>query len=60
MASFAARSASQALRASRRTSGAIAKAALRPAQTASYSLLARTAAAKAVLAPTVQVCLKFD
>lgn len=55
MASLAARSASQALRASRRASGAVTKAALRPAQTASYSLLARAAAAKAAQVPAVQV-----
>ncbi|KAF9453443.1 ketol-acid reductoisomerase [Macrolepiota fuliginosa MF-IS2] len=54
MTSLAARSASQALRASRRASGIVAKAALKPAQTASYSLLARAAAAKVVQAPTVQ------
>lgn len=52
MASLAARS---AIRASRRVSGFAPKAALRPAQTASYSLLARAAAAKAAEAPVVQV-----
>ncbi|KAF8968037.1 ketol-acid reductoisomerase [Flammula alnicola] len=53
MASFA-RSASQSLRAaSRRAPSALAKAAVKPAQSASYSLLAR-AAAKAVYCPPVQ------
>ena len=51
MASFAVRSTSQAIRASRRSSGLVAKAALKPAQTASYSLLARAAVAKVAQAP---------
>ncbi len=51
MASFVTRSASQALRASRRAPGAVAKSAFKPAQVASYSLLARTA--KAVQTPAL-------
>jgi ketol-acid reductoisomerase len=55
MASIA-RSASQSLRAvSRRAPSALAKAAVKPAQTASYSLLARAAAAKAAQRAPVQV-----
>ena len=55
MASIA-RSASQSLRAaSRRAPSALAKAVVRPAQTASYSLLARAAAAKAAQRAPVQV-----
>jgi hypothetical protein len=53
--SFTARSASQAIRASRRVSGLAAKAGLRPTQTASYSLLAKAATVKAAQAPAVQV-----
>jgi hypothetical protein len=58
MASFASRSASQALRASRRASAAVARAALKP-QAASYSILARTASAKVPLAPAFQVRAGF-
>jgi len=55
MASIA-RSASQSLRAaSRRAPSALAKAAVKPAQTASYSLLARAAAVKAAQRVPVQV-----
>jgi len=55
MASFAARSASQAIRTSRRSSGLVAKVALKPAQTASYSLFARAAIAKVAQAPIIHV-----
>ena len=55
MASIA-RTASQSLRAaSRRAPSALAKAAVKPAQTASYSLLARAAAVKAAQRAPVQV-----
>lgn len=53
MASFAARSASQALRASRRAPSTIAKLTFKPAQVASYSLFARATAAKAVQTPAL-------
>ena len=54
MASFAARSASQTIRASRRASSLAAKTSLKPAQTASYSLLARAAVAKVAQPPIVR------
>lgn len=58
MASLAARSATQALRAaSRRAPRALASASLRPAQAASYSLFTHAAAAKA--ARSAQVCPRF-
>jgi len=53
MASFAARSASQTIRASRRASSLAAKTSLKPAQ-ASYSLLARAAVAKVAQPPIVR------
>lgn len=58
MASLASRSATQAIRAvSRRAPRALTKAAVKPAQTASYSLLARAAAAKSNQESTAQVRL---
>ncbi|KAH0584901.1 Bifunctional acetohydroxyacid reductoisomerase [Termitomyces sp. 'cryptogamus'] len=52
MASFASRSATQALRAASRRAPRLATAALKPAQTASYSLLAKAAVARSVQCST--------